>query len=82
MKVDVQDLDVDFSPSPGIRCWPDRNRGIVWKGMPPERMEPVEFGGEMIDHVDLYESTWKELPWKFEGGNADHRRRGRSGRGH
>lgn len=22
----------------------------------------------MIDHVDLYESTWKELPWKFEGG--------------
>ena len=31
-------------------------------------MEPVEFGGEMIDFVDLYESTWKELPWKFEGG--------------
>jgi len=22
----------------------------------------------MIDYVDLYESTWKELPWKFEGG--------------
>ena len=22
----------------------------------------------MIDHVDLYDSTWKELPWKFEGG--------------
>ena len=33
-----------------------------------ENMEPVEFGGEMIDFVDLYESTWKELPWKFEGG--------------
>jgi cysteine desulfurase/selenocysteine lyase len=31
-------------------------------------MEPVEFGGEMIDFVELYESTWKELPWKFEGG--------------
>ena len=31
-------------------------------------MEPVEFGGEMIDFVGLYESTWKELPWKFEGG--------------
>lgn len=31
-------------------------------------MEPVEFGGEMIDFVHLYESTWKELPWKFEGG--------------
>ena len=31
-------------------------------------MEPVEFGGEMIDFVGLQESTWKELPWKFEGG--------------
>ena len=31
-------------------------------------MEPVEFGGEMIDDVGLYESNWKELPWKFEGG--------------
>jgi cysteine desulfurase/selenocysteine lyase len=31
-------------------------------------MEPVEFGGEMIDHVDLENATWKELPWKFEGG--------------
>jgi cysteine desulfurase/selenocysteine lyase len=31
-------------------------------------MEPIEFGGEMIDHVDLHNSTWKELPWKFEGG--------------
>ena len=33
-----------------------------------EAMEPIEFGGEMIDFVDLYDSTWKELPWKFEGG--------------
>lgn len=31
-------------------------------------MEPIEFGGEMIDFVGLYESTWKELPWKFEAG--------------
>ncbi|WP_298087728.1 aminotransferase class V-fold PLP-dependent enzyme, partial [uncultured Corynebacterium sp.] len=22
----------------------------------------------MIDFVDLYDSTWKELPWKFEAG--------------
>ena len=33
-----------------------------------KQMEPIEFGGEMIDHVDLYDSTWKELPWRFEGG--------------
>src|SRR5699024_3617770 len=33
-----------------------------------EQMEPLEFGGEMIDFVELYDSSWKELPWKFEGG--------------
>src|SRR5699024_11020405 len=33
-----------------------------------DSMEPIEFGGEMIDFVGLYDSTWKELPWKFEGG--------------
>src|SRR5699024_2522695 len=33
-----------------------------------EEMEPIEFGGEMIDFVDLYESTWADLPAKFEGG--------------
>jgi cysteine desulfurase/selenocysteine lyase len=31
-------------------------------------MEPIEFGGEMIDFVGLQESTWKDLPWRFEGG--------------
>src|SRR5690625_1343067 len=31
-------------------------------------MEPIEFGGEMIDFVDLYDSTWADLPAKFEGG--------------
>ncbi|MOA24837.1 putative cysteine desulfurase [compost metagenome] len=31
-------------------------------------MEPIEFGGEMIDFVDLYDSTWKEIPYRFEGG--------------
>lgn len=36
-----------------------------------EEMEPVEFGGEMIDFVELYDSTWKELPWKFEAGTPN-----------
>ena len=28
-------------------------------------------GGEMIDFVELYDSTWKELPWKFEAGTPN-----------
>ncbi len=33
-----------------------------------EKMSPYEFGGERIDFVGLYDSTRKELSWKFEGG--------------
>ncbi|WP_414603480.1 aminotransferase class V-fold PLP-dependent enzyme [Streptococcus equi] len=31
-------------------------------------MNPVEFGGEMIDFVYEQEATWKPLPWKLEAG--------------
>src|SRR5699024_10767303 len=33
-----------------------------------EDMEPVEFGGAMIDFVEKYDSTRKELPRKVEAG--------------
>lgn len=69
MKVDVQELDCDFYAFSGHKmCGPTGIGALYGKKELLERMEPVEFGGEMIDHVDLYDSTWKELPWKFEGG--------------
>ena len=69
MKVDVQDLDCDFLAFSGHKMLGPTGIGVLYgKERLLEQMEPVEFGGEMIDHVDLYESTWKELPWKFEGG--------------
>ena len=33
-----------------------------------QEMEPVEFGGDMIDYVDLFEVTYKDAPYKFETG--------------
>jgi len=69
MRVDVQELDCDFYAFSGHKmCGPTGIGALYGKKALLEAMEPVEFGGEMIDHVDLYESTWKELPWKFEGG--------------
>lgn len=69
MKVDVQQLDCDFYAFSGHKmCGPTGIGALYGKKELLEQMEPIEFGGEMIDHVDLYESTWKELPWKFEGG--------------
>ncbi|MBA4536915.1 cysteine desulfurase [Bacillus aquiflavi] len=69
LKVDVQDLDCDFLAFSGHKMCGPTGIGVLYgKKHLLESMEPVEFGGEMIDFVDLYESTWKELPWKFEGG--------------
>ncbi|PLT27475.1 cysteine desulfurase [Peribacillus deserti] len=69
LKVDVQDLDCDFFAFSGHKmCGPTGIGALYGKKHLLENMEPIEFGGEMIDIVDLYESTWKELPWKFEGG--------------
>ncbi|MBY0021846.1 cysteine desulfurase/selenocysteine lyase [Paenibacillus jamilae] len=69
MKVDVQDIDADFYAFSGHKmCAPTGIGALYGKKALLENMEPVEFGGEMIDDVGLYESTWKELPWKFEGG--------------
>ncbi|TBL75097.1 cysteine desulfurase [Paenibacillus thalictri] len=69
LKVDLQQLDCDFYAFSGHKmCAPTGIGALYGKKELLEKMEPVEFGGEMIDHVDLYESTWKELPWKFEGG--------------
>lgn len=69
LKVDVQDLDVDFAAFSGHKMCAPTGIGVLYgKKALLEEMEPVEFGGEMIDFVGLYESTWKELPWKFEGG--------------
>ena len=69
MKIDVQDLNCDFFAfSAHKMCGPTGVGVLYGKKALLENMEPVEFGGEMIDFVGLYESTWKELPWKFEAG--------------
>lgn len=69
MKIDVQDLDCDFLGFSGHKMCGPTGIGVLYgKKKLLENMEPIEFGGEMIDFVNLYDSTWKELPWKFEGG--------------
>ncbi|RFU67228.1 cysteine desulfurase [Bacillus sp. V59.32b] len=69
LKVDVRDLDCDFYALSGHKMVGPTGIGALYgKKEHLEKMEPIEFGGEMIDFVGLHESTWKELPWKFEGG--------------
>lgn len=69
LKVDVEALDCDFYAFSGHKMGAPTGIGVLYgKKQLLNQIEPVEFGGEMIDFVGLQESTWKELPWKFEGG--------------
>jgi len=69
MKVDVQDLGVDFYAFSGHKmCGPTGIGALYGKKELLSNMEPIEFGGEMIDFVELYDSTWKDIPYRFEGG--------------
>lgn len=69
ISIDVQDLNCDFFAFSGHKMCAPTGIGVLYgKRKLLEEMEPVEFGGEMIDFVELHDSTWKELPWKFEGG--------------
>ncbi|MCL6600170.1 MAG: cysteine desulfurase [Alicyclobacillus macrosporangiidus] len=69
MPVDVQDLDCDFLAFSGHKMCGPTGIGVLYgKRKLLEEMEPTYFGGEMIDVVELYQATWKEPPWKFEGG--------------
>ena len=72
MPVDVQELEADFYGFSGHKMVGPTGIGVLYgKRHLLEQMEPVEFGGEMIAMVDEQDSTWKELPWKFEAGTPN-----------
>jgi len=67
--VDVQELGIDFLAFSAHKMLGPTGIGVLWGRLELlEEMEPFETGGEMIDHVGLYESTWAPIPHKFEAG--------------
>lgn len=72
MAIDVQELGCDFFTLSGHKMLGPTGIGVLYgKEALLQQMEPVEFGGEMIDFVYEQESTWTELPWKFEAGTPN-----------
>jgi cysteine desulfurase/selenocysteine lyase len=70
-KVDVQALGCDFlAVSAHKMCGPS-GVGALWgKAELLESMDPFLVGGHMIRSVKANETTWGELPHKFEAGTA------------
>jgi cysteine desulfurase/selenocysteine lyase len=71
-KVDVQELGCDFYAFSGHKmCGPTGVGGLWGRKDLLESMPPYHGGGEMISIVGRDESTWAELPHKFEAGTPN-----------
>ncbi|HOW98468.1 MAG TPA: cysteine desulfurase [Kiritimatiellia bacterium] len=67
--VNVADIDCDFLAFSGHKMLGPTGIGVLYGRLEIlERMEPFLAGGEMINRVTLEESTWADLPQKFEAG--------------
>jgi cysteine desulfurase/selenocysteine lyase len=71
MKVDVQALGCDFMAVSGHKLCGPSSIGFLWgRAELLQAMEPFLLGGHMIRKVRVEETTWGELPHKFEAGTA------------
>ena len=69
LKIDVKDLDCDFLAFSAHKMMGPTGFGILYgKYKYLKQMEPVEYGGDMIDTVDKFENEAKDAPFKFEAG--------------
>lgn len=70
--IDVQKLGVDFYVFSGHKMLAPTGIGVLYGKMEwLKKLEPTEFGGEMIEYVQENESTWAEIPHKFEAGTPN-----------
>jgi cysteine desulfurase / selenocysteine lyase len=72
MQVDVQDLDCDFFCFSGHKMYAPMGIGVLYgKEKYLDSMPPYQSGGEMIREVHITETTFNELPFKFEAGTPN-----------
>jgi cysteine desulfurase/selenocysteine lyase len=74
MKVDVEKLGCDFFAFSGHKMLGPTGIGILWVRKSKsvlETMNPFHGGGDMIREVHKYETTWNDLPYKFEAGTPN-----------
>ncbi|RDJ31500.1 MAG: cysteine desulfurase [Crenarchaeota archaeon] len=72
MKVNLGTLGCDFFAFSGHKMLGPTGIGVLWvKKQVLETMSPFHGGGDMIREVHKYETTWNDLPYKFEAGTPN-----------
>lgn len=72
LKVDVQDLDVDFYVFSGHKVYGPTGIGVLYgKRALLEAMPPYQGGGDMIRSVTFEKTVYNDLPYKFEAGTPN-----------
>lgn len=72
LEVDVKELNVDFFAFSAHKMYGPTGLGILYgkRGM-LEKMPPYQGGGEMIKDVSFDQTTYNDIPYKFEAGTPD-----------
>ena len=72
MAVDVQDIDADFFAFSGHKLLSPMGIGVLYgKEALLDAMPPFLTGGDMIEYVQEQQTTFAELPAKFEAGTLN-----------
>jgi len=70
--VSVRDLGCDFLAFSGHKTYGPTGIGVLYGSKERlEKLEPFQFGGDMIEEVTKEDSSWNEVPWKFEAGTPN-----------
>lgn len=72
VKTDVKDIDCDFLAFSGHKMFSPMGIGVLYgKYELLDKLEPFNYGGDMIEYVYEQESTFQEPPIKFEAGTPN-----------
>lgn len=72
-KVDVQDMDCDFYAFSGHKLYGPTGIGVLYgKERWLREMPPYQGGGDMIERVKFENTTYADLPFKFEAGTPNY----------
>jgi cysteine desulfurase/selenocysteine lyase len=71
-KIDVKDIDCDFLAFSGHKIMGPTGIGCLYvKDNLLNNLEPYQTGGQMIERVNKTQSTWNDIPFRFEAGTPN-----------